>query len=609
MALVSQLVVEIAAKAEKVKEGLSTAMQYVMNFASSAASIIGKAFSGIGGIIANIIKGAFDQMSDAQDRLSTLMSRSKYLETPVKDVQALDYAINKVGGGVGSLDVAMRTMMKNVSQAVTGTGPAAQAIKDLGLNAGLLAKSNLTQQLVTIQDAVAKLKDQSKGKAILYQLFGESILPNLALFNKGLLEQFQAFEKLGTGIDASQEKIIQMNMVARSTFNELKEGFINQFTIPFLQVMTEVINAVQSFVERSGGVKVAAATVAKGVLEIFQSVAQGLGGVEGVILRLDKALTNVLITYNKAKMMGSGLWDSTKALYETAVGTVSRTIDSPITQPGWKTIKMAWQDAHNEVSQTSSEAQQNILDLSNHLTDVNGELTKLGDNAPTIFDSAIRGLDKIISDAKDPMKSLAHSAVDSASNLMRYSRTFTDAQMKAANATDNLAAAMKKAADKAMNWLQDPSSHMGNTMKQLLNQRDKEAQANEIDIPEYMKKASLEIYDKISELQAGDYQGEILTSLHNLQLDIINEKAKGGYGTRNNQESIGKDLAEFLKQKNLAFTKVKVDVNLDMTDEMKKIIKVNGVYTSQDTIDNMMTLKSQNAVNLGLAAAAAAAGT
>lgn len=609
MALVSQLVVEIAAKAEKVKEGLSTAMQYVMNFASSAASIIGKAFSGIGGIIANIIKGAFDQMSDAQDRLSTLMSRSKYLETPVKDVQALDYAINKVGGGVGSLDVAMRTMMKNVSQAVTGTGPAAQAIKDLGLNAGLLAKSNLTQQLVTIQDAVAKLKDQSKGKAILYQLFGESILPNLALFNKGLLEQFQAFEKLGTGIDASQEKIIQMNMVARSTFNELKEGFINQFTIPFLQVMTEVINAVQSFVERSGGVKVAAATVAKGVLEIFQSVAQGLGGVEGVILRLDKALTNVLITYNKAKMMGSGLWDSTKALYETAVGTVSRTIDSPITQPGWKTIKMAWQDAHNEVSQTSSEAQQNILDLSNHLTDVNGELTKLGDNAPTIFDSAIRGLDKIISDAKDPMKSLAHSAVDSASNLMRYSRTFTDAQMKAANATDNLAAAMKKAADKAMNWLQDPSSHMGDTMKKLLSDRDKEKQANEIDIPEYMKKEALSIYDKISELKPGDYQGEVLQALHELQLDIIGEQSKGGYGTRNNQASLGKDLAEFLKQKNLAFTKVKVDVNLDMTDEMKKIIKVNGVYTSQDTIDNMMTLKSQNAVNLGLAAAAAAAGT
>lgn len=606
MALVSQLAIEIAAKAEKVKEGLSTAMQHVLSFANSAASIIGKAFSGIGGIIANIIKSAFDQMGDAQDRLTTLVGRSNYLSAPVKDIQALDFAIAKAGGGIGSFDVAIRTMMKNVSQAVSGAGPAAQAIRDLGLNAGQLAKMNLTQQLVSIQQAMGKVQDQSKVKGVLYQLFGESILPNMAIFKQGLLDQFQAFEKLGTGIDSSQEKIIRMNMVARTTFNEMKEGFMNQFTIPFLDVMTQVINAVQKFIERSGGVKIAAATLAKGVLDIFQSVAQGLGGVEGVILRLDKALTNVLITYNKAKMMGSGLWDSTKAVGQTLINTVSRSIDNP-TQPGWKTIKMGWDDAHNEINETASKAQQNIVDLSTHLAGLDGKLKKIGDSTETVFSKPIATLDKYITDAKDPIKSLAQASVDAASNVSRYSNQFTDAQAKAANKADDLAAALKKAADKAEAFLANPQ--FKKPLEDLLKKRESDAQANERDIPEYIQKMALEAYDSIAGLKTGDSTEFAQADLHRLAMSVIQDRAdRPRAGTTKNIDSIVTDLQNYLKQKELAATKVKVDVNLDMTDEMKKIIKVNGVFTNQDTIDNMMSLKSQNAVSTGLAAAAAAVG-
>jgi hypothetical protein len=605
MALVSQLAIEIAAKAEKVKEGLSAAMQYVLSFANSAANIIGKAFSGIGGIIANVIKNAFDQMGDAQDRLSTLIGRSNYLSTPVKDIQALDFAVNKAGGGIGSMDVAVRTMMKNVSQAVSGAGPAAQAIKDLGLNAGLLAKMNLTQQLVTIQVAMSKLKDQSKSKGIIYQLFGESILPNIAIFNKGLGEQFNAFEKLGTGIDSTQEKIIRMNMAARTTFNEMKEGFINQFTIPFLDVMTQVINAVQKFIERSGGIKIAAATLAKGVLDIFQSVAQGLGGVEGVILRLDKALTNVLITYNKAKMMGSGLWDSTKAIGQTLVNTVSRSIDNP-TQPGWKTIKMGWDDAHNEINETASKAQQNIVELSTHLSGLDGKLKKIGDSTETVFSRPIATLEKYIIDAKDPIRSLAQASVDAASNVSRYSNQFTDAQAKAANKADDLADALKKAADKAESFLANPQ--FKKPLEDLIKKRDKEDQKNERDIPEYIQKMALEAYDNIAALKTGESTEFVQGDLHRLAMSVIQDKAdRPRAGTTKNIDSIVTDLQNYLKQKELAATKVKVDINLDITDEMKKIIKVNGIFTNQDTIDNRMKLTGQNMLNLGLQSAAAAA--
>jgi len=606
MALVSKLLIEIAARSDSIKAGLSTAMGYVVSFANDAASIMAKAFSGIGGIIANLIKGAFDLMGDASDRLTTLMSRSNYLGVPIKDIQALDFAIKKVGGGVGSFDVAIRTLSKNISQSVTGAGPAAQAIKDLGLNAGLLAKMDLAQQLGTIQVAVGKLKDQSQGKGILYQLFGESILPNIAIFNKGLADQFIAFEKLGTGIDSGQEKIIRLNAIARASFNEMKEGFINQFTVPFLDVMTQVINAVQNFVEKSGGVKIAAATVAKGVLEIFQSVAQGLGGVEGTILRLDKALTNILITYNKAKMIGGGLWESTKALGNTVAGTVSRTYHNPLT-PGYKNIKMAWEQAHSGIDKTSSDAQQRILDLSTHLSEINGKLTKLGDNTETIFSEPIASLQKTIDDSKDPIKgsaaALATATSSAASNISRYTNNMTDAQTRAANTADTFAASLKKAANDAETWLQNPQ--FKKPLEDLLKKREADQQLKERDIPEYIQKMALDAYDSISGLEKGGNKDLVRADLHGLSMAIIQDKAsRPRAGSTKNIDSIVSDLQTYLKQKDLAFTKVKVDVNLDATEDLKKLIKVNGIYTNQDTIDNMMSMKSLNAVNTGLAAAA-----
>lgn len=606
MALVSQLAIEIATKADKVKEGLSSAMQYVISFAAGAASIIGKAFSGIGGIIAGLIKGAFDQMGEAQDRLTTLMSRSNYLAIPIKDVQALDFAINKVGGGMGSLDVAVRTMMKNVSQAVISAGPAAQAIKDLGLNAGLLAKMNLTQQLGTIQQAVGKLQDQSKGKGILYQLFGESILPNIAIFNKGLLEQFNAFEKLGTGIDASQEKIIRMNTAARTTFNEMKEGFINQFTIPFLDIMTQVIKAVQNFVEKSGGIKIAAATVAKGVLDIFASVSDGLGGVEGTILRLDKALTNIMLTYNKARMMGSGLWDSTKALAQTVINTASRSIDNP-TQSGLKTIKIAWEDAHNGINETSSKAQQNIVELTDHLNKTNSQIDKLGKGTNSFLDEPRKRLQEVIDGARVPMTNLAQASVDAADNVARYSNKYTDAQIQAANAADTLAEALEKSAKKAETWLNNPQ--FKKPLEDLLKKRESSEQSKERDIPAYISKLALEAYDEISGLNKGDNMDFALANINRLTMAVFKDKQdRPRAGTTANMDSIVSDLQNYLKQKDLAYTKVKVDVKLGLTEEMSKIIKVNGIYTNQETVSNMMELKSQNAVSTGLAAAAAAVG-
>src|SRR5690606_11676028 len=119
------------------------------------------------------------------------VGRSNYLQTPIKDLQALDYAVNKVGGSTGSLDVALRTMRFNISQAASGQGQAFKTLRDdLKLNAGLLAKESTTQQLVSIQQALAKLKDQSKGLGLAKNIFGENVATIGALMKSNLQDSY-----------------------------------------------------------------------------------------------------------------------------------------------------------------------------------------------------------------------------------------------------------------------------------------------------------------------------------------------------------------------------------------------------------------------------------
>lgn len=544
-------------------------------------------------------------MGAASGRLEELVGRSNYLQTPIKDLQALDYAVQKVGGSTGSLDVALRTMQFNVSQAASGQGQAFKTLRDdLQLNAGLLAKESTTQQLVSIQQALAKLKDQSKSLGLAKNIFGENVATIGALMKSNLQESYAAFEKLGTGIDASQEKIVRMNMIAKANFAQLAEGFMNQFTVPFLDVMTKVLKGVEDFITKAGGVKPAAATIALAVIDIFQAIEKSVGGVEGAILRVEYALNAIILKYKQAQGFGVALGEKAGQLtYFADKFDEGR-------QKGMSG-EDAYAYAQKQVDKVDSDPQvfKDIVKLEGEQAEIlkRIEAAQKKSSGDSALDSTRKYLQDQISNATDPMKILSSSAVSAADNITRYTQNFTEKQNQAANAADKLSAALETAQKKAVTWLQNPESHMGKDLKGLLDERDKEGQAQQIDTPLDLKREILDAYDEIASLKPGESTDLAQSLVHSIQLSSLGMQSQfGGKATRGIQNMVN-DLQTFLTQKNLASQKVAVTVDLDLTDEMKKIIKVNGVYTSQDTIDTLNNLKNGNIMNIGLSAAARAA--
>ncbi len=103
----------------------------------------------------------------------------------VEAYSALSYQASLTMKDVGALDIALRTMTRNLGEAANGAGPAKDALRDLGLNAKTLAAMSPDRALEEIADALDQVKNSNDKATIANKLFGESGSQMLLLMNGG----------------------------------------------------------------------------------------------------------------------------------------------------------------------------------------------------------------------------------------------------------------------------------------------------------------------------------------------------------------------------------------------------------------------------------------
>lgn len=591
MALVSGIAIEIAAKQEKLKSGLSQARSAVASFAKGAADLLQKAFTGVGSLISNVLKKAFDEVGSAQNRLTQLFSRSQYLKTSIADVQALDFAVQKIGGSVGTFDVALRHMQKNISLATRDLGPAKEAFKELGLSADLLGRMNTFEQLNTIINAMKNLKDSTKQAGIEYQVFREHIMSTSGIMQHDLQSTKQEFDNLGVSITGAETNIIRLNLIARAKFNAMKEGFFNKFSIPIMDALTNVMDRIQKFIQQSGGIEIVAAKAADGILGIFQSVESALGGVEGMIKRLDLLLTEVLIKKNQFQGFGASLGQqASKGL--GFVGDVYRAGMSG------KNPKEAFEAAKQNaaMADTVPEVIKELVQLQSHAFQLRQELSKTGQTAGSIFDEPRQRLKDKIAELDGPFSSYNNALRQGIDAILQKSSAYTDSQHATMLKNEELAEAMDEASKAAKRFSENPQ--FGKSMQGILDDEQKRLDSLERPIPEFFKKKALEIHDAIAKMDPSSrpMKNLIGADIARLGTDVIQHRMdKPRLGNTRNMESIVGDLKKFLEQKAMTAPQ-KVDVNVVLTPDelLKGIIKIGNMFTDQQTIDVMKDLKSGN---------------
>lgn len=218
--------------------------------------IISKVKTTLSVLIAGDAIGHF--ASSAIEASGEILKFSTILGTSTEGLTALQYAISKTANITKEeLNDSLADMRERISEATTGTGDAADALKRLGLDAKALNKLPLEEQFFAIADAMKAVKNQGDQIFTIRQLISDSATPLLDSLNQGS-DSLRNFTKeaheMGVVIDEDSTKKIRdfkkemdtLKSVADNLGITLVSGVIPYIT-KFLELIESGVKHIKSF--------------------------------------------------------------------------------------------------------------------------------------------------------------------------------------------------------------------------------------------------------------------------------------------------------------------------------------------------------------------------
>jgi len=261
----------------------------------------------------------------------------------VEDLQELQFAAKRSGVDVRTLNMALQRMTRRMAEASKDTGEAKDAIKELGLDAKVLAKQGPAEILMAIAGAMENVTDDSQRLRLAFKLFdseGVAVVNMLKNGEEGLAQLRQQARSLGYVLseeaarDAEQfmDGLTDMKAVAGGLRNTIGSALIpevNRLMRNFqdwylanrdiidqrmdewaqklangLERVADLADRVDAVVESLGGWGVALSALGTGVgigaaikfLAPFVSMLTSAGGMAGLASSEVAALIFVLVT-------------------------------------------------------------------------------------------------------------------------------------------------------------------------------------------------------------------------------------------------------------------------------------------------------------------------
>lgn len=183
-------------------------------------------------------------MAEAGDEVA---KAAKRVGTTAEELQAVRFALAEGGVAAEQADMAMLKLNLRLAQvAETGKGPAAEALKSLGLNARELQEVPLPERMAQIADAFGEMESQGGKTAAAVALMEEGGLKLLSAFDGGgdvIRESAAALESLGmiSNEAAAQSEIL---IDAQGRLDQALRGLRFDVLAPLLPVLTGVARGI-----------------------------------------------------------------------------------------------------------------------------------------------------------------------------------------------------------------------------------------------------------------------------------------------------------------------------------------------------------------------------
>lgn len=168
------------------------------------------------------------------------------------ELEVLKRAADLSGVSVGELESNTRRLYQSLTDAVDGTGAAADAFEKLGINAEDIIDLDMEEQLVALGDAFEGVTNRSERAAIAQDIFGRSGMGMLNILEdaRGTFERANdEVERFGLALSETESRQIEAANDAVSTLRAAMGSFATQMAAQVAPAVERVANSLTSYVE------------------------------------------------------------------------------------------------------------------------------------------------------------------------------------------------------------------------------------------------------------------------------------------------------------------------------------------------------------------------
>lgn len=202
----------------------SSVVQARASVALASAAITGLAV-GAGAAVKKMV----DDFSEAGDLIHKTSLRTKL---SAEFLSQIGFAAEQSGTSLDQLSQAMFRAFRRIGNAQTGTGPAARAMKELGLNARQLSAMRPERQFFALADAINAVDDANRRSQMGFEIFGDNwrqIAPLIESGTDEIRELMKQMDRLGGTLTGEQaraaaeytDSINELTTALRGLRNEL----------------------------------------------------------------------------------------------------------------------------------------------------------------------------------------------------------------------------------------------------------------------------------------------------------------------------------------------------------------------------------------------------
>jgi hypothetical protein len=228
MAGIGDLVARLSVDSAPFTRGLGSAKGALKSFAGGVGTIIkGGVVAGLG--VATVAVFKLKQQMSELDGIAKLSARTGF---DPKTIAGFGFAVEQSGGSVESANKALDKFTKNMGEAMNGSGPAKDAIAEMGLSLKDIIKQTPEQQLLTLSQAISELPTEAQRAAAAIDLFGKGGQEMVGVFangEQGIRDFMDEADGLGLGfskeelanIEAANDAMNRMSRVVGSVASAL----------------------------------------------------------------------------------------------------------------------------------------------------------------------------------------------------------------------------------------------------------------------------------------------------------------------------------------------------------------------------------------------------